>query len=604
MSIIIKKFVLIALLVASFLQPVFTYSAEPTFHAIYNCVFDSEVDNLFINQAVMSKDGNVVVCYGVNSSNKPVLYKMNSDGSNFVQLTLPEYVMDAFGGIKDITINGDGSIAYFYSLFRIYKVVNSSVIQIFDSETDSDVIGQFNSIQTTYSGDLLFFKTVEDYRAGSVWRIDQSGGNLTTVIDPRSVVHNLGTGAGLASYAISDNAGTIAFILHGYWDNDDLFHYDHELFVKNSSSGTKQLTFNETDLNDFWVDISGDGSRIVFHMQSPLDSLKHYYAINSDGSNETALAQIDIPGQKDMDYNGSTLLLNDSRSNGRLVATDSSSEFDIMLLGLGLWNTNITLSYTNKICFISNNGGTKGVYVGNLYTQDTGLNNPVIDSIYFDPLVFPKNNPETEIKLKTEIHNSAGIDGINYTGVRCLYNGIRAGNNDCQVWFEKDPNDVGAYGDEVTGDGVFTTTGNATESLNDSVRLKDQVYVRVVTRNTNKCYAVQDVILYIRNTVGIDKEETLPTEYSLSQNYPNPFNPSTKIKYSIPAVETGHAPSVRLVVYDILGREVETLVNEEQKPGNYEVEFTSRDQHLVSGIYFYRLQAGKYVATRKMLLIK
>ena len=96
-----------------------------------------------------------------------------------------------------------------------------------------------------------------------------------------------------------------------------------------------------------------------------------------------------------------------------------------------------------------------------------------------------------------------------------------------------------------------------------------------------------------------------PKEYLLFQNYPNPFNPSTTIRYSIPAVETEHSSSlqnVTLKVYDILGREVATLVNEEQQPGNYEVIFNAN--RLASGTYFYRLSSGTFVKTMKFVLLK
>jgi hypothetical protein len=94
-------------------------------------------------------------------------------------------------------------------------------------------------------------------------------------------------------------------------------------------------------------------------------------------------------------------------------------------------------------------------------------------------------------------------------------------------------------------------------------------------------------------------------EFYLSQNYPNPFNPSTKIKFSIPNVETRHASSlqmVTIVVYDVLGNEVATLVNEEKPAGNYEVEFNATN--LTSGVYFYQIKAGTLYETRKMLLLK
>lgn len=93
-------------------------------------------------------------------------------------------------------------------------------------------------------------------------------------------------------------------------------------------------------------------------------------------------------------------------------------------------------------------------------------------------------------------------------------------------------------------------------------------------------------------------------KFSLEQNYPNPFNPSTKIKYSIPStpLSFGERLGVRLVVYDVLGNEVATLVNEEKSAGSYQIEFDASD--ISSGIYFYRLSAGLYTDVKKMILIR
>lgn len=111
----------------------------------------------------------------------------------------------------------------------------------------------------------------------------------------------------------------------------------------------------------------------------------------------------------------------------------------------------------------------------------------------------------------------------------------------------------------------------------------------------------------------LDKETSvydafdIPDEFVLEQNYPNPFNPETRIKYSIPSkvVETPHGASLRMVtlkIYDVLGREIATLVNGEKTPGNYEVEFDGKN--LASGIYFYCLTAGEFMQTCKMLLLR
>ncbi len=112
------------------------------------------------------------------------------------------------------------------------------------------------------------------------------------------------------------------------------------------------------------------------------------------------------------------------------------------------------------------------------------------------------------------------------------------------------------------------------------------------------------------STTGLDIETTdssltIPDVFALGQNYPNPFNPSTTIRYNIPTViasETKQSQLVTLKVYDVLGNEVATLVNEEKPAGSYEVKFNATG--LSSGIYLYKIQSGNFVDTKKMTVIK
>jgi hypothetical protein len=94
-----------------------------------------------------------------------------------------------------------------------------------------------------------------------------------------------------------------------------------------------------------------------------------------------------------------------------------------------------------------------------------------------------------------------------------------------------------------------------------------------------------------------NQSEDIPLKFQLSQNYPNPFNPETRISYALPV-----ASSVRLAVYDLLAREVTMLVNETKPAGKYEVTWNAKG--LASGIYFYRLQAGSFIKTEKLILLK
>jgi len=109
--------------------------------------------------------------------------------------------------------------------------------------------------------------------------------------------------------------------------------------------------------------------------------------------------------------------------------------------------------------------------------------------------------------------------------------------------------------------------------------------------------AEDQVTITIESTTGVDDENQIPTKYALRQNHPNPFNPTTTIRYSIP--QRGH---VQLKVYDILGKQVATLVNEDKPVGHHRVEFDASD--LTSGVYYYRLRCNGFVETKKLVLLR
>lgn len=111
-------------------------------------------------------------------------------------------------------------------------------------------------------------------------------------------------------------------------------------------------------------------------------------------------------------------------------------------------------------------------------------------------------------------------------------------------------------------------------------------------------YKSQYYLYKITGTSAVgERRGNSPLYYSLSQNYPNPFNPSTVISYQLPVMSR-----VTLKVYDVLGREIKTLVDKLEAPGKREVKFDG--SNLPSGIYFYSLHAGNYSETKKLVLIK
>ena len=107
---------------------------------------------------------------------------------------------------------------------------------------------------------------------------------------------------------------------------------------------------------------------------------------------------------------------------------------------------------------------------------------------------------------------------------------------------------------------------------------------------------------YPRVVTSVESNNNLPDQFKLEQNYPNPFNPSTTIQYTIPNVAAKHASFVHLAIYDILGKEITTLVNKEQAPGSYKVQWNAFGQ--ASGVYFYKLNVEGFIKTKKMILLR
>jgi len=187
---------------------------------------------------------------------------------------------------------------------------------------------------------------------------------------------------------------------------------------------------------------------------------------------------------------------------------------------------------------------------------------------------------DTNTNLTREMlvmQNSGSLAGIVFVGRSFWWNGIVFQNEWAQRLFDPTIPSIGEsfYLDYFFPGGLFGYMKKVTNLWADpSLKLKYDVTVDVE-----------------------DVKTELPTDFNLYQNYPNPFNPSTKIKFVIPK-----SSFVNLKVYNVLGKEAATLVNEERPAGTYEVEFNGTG--LPSGVYFYRLRAGDFVQTKKMMLMK
>jgi hypothetical protein len=222
------------------------------------------------------------------------------------------------------------------------------------------------------------------------------------------------------------------------------------------------------------------------------------------------------------------------------------------------------------------------------------------------------NWTQTSLNNQT-IKSLAAGGGLIFAGT--LSNGVYISSNNGADWIQSSFNNADANALVVNENSVFAASSSVSSffvSTNNGISWTQKNEGMEGQTVTSLC--IQGDYLFagtlfngvyrrpISDLVSIQPVSTeIPNEYSLSQNYPNPFNPETKIKFSIPTVGNGRDRSIMLI-YDALGREIETLVNEQLNPGTYEVNWNASNHP--SGVYFYRLSSGAFSQTNKMILIR
>ena len=197
------------------------------------------------------------------------------------------------------------------------------------------------------------------------------------------------------------------------------------------------------------------------------------------------------------------------------------------------------------------------------------------------------------------------FDGTDWTVYNAILSGLPGNSISCIAIDDSDNKWIGTPKGLVKFDGTEWTVYNESNSDLPS----NSIQGITVDAFGNKWIGTWKNGLAVFNEGGVvsvednnSDQNTLPKDYVLSQNYPNPFNPSTTIKYEIPGQARNDNVHVTLKVYDILGREVAVLVNEQQRPGSYTVRFDASS--LSSGVYLYKLTAGNKISTKKLMLLK
>uniref|UniRef100_A0A7V2ZJ26 T9SS type A sorting domain-containing protein n=1 Tax=Ignavibacterium album TaxID=591197 RepID=A0A7V2ZJ26_9BACT len=246
-------------------------------------------------------------------------------------------------------------------------------------------------------------------------------------------------------------------------------------------------------------------------------------------------------------------------------------------------------------------GGAGNIFVGNasgyvLRSTNNGVNWTGSEVVFGAGIKFLR-----QVGLKWFAATSNGIYRSTNFGVSWELSGLE-GNNVNFIAIKSSTDTLTLFA-STNDSGVFFSTDNGTTWFSSNSGLPTTNITGLRSTGTY-LYAgtggeglwrikINDLI------TNVDEESysTIPSQFYLSQNFPNPFNPSTKISWQSPV-----GSRQILKVYDILGNEVATLVDEFKEAGRYEIEFDARN--LSDGIYFYRLQADNFVQTKKMILIK
>ncbi len=368
-------------------------------------------------------------------------------------------------------------------------------------------------------------------------------------------------------------------------------------------TGNNDISSNLNNLSEFLSSSNSTNIVVITHpgFANSLSSLTNYLSTNNFTYSVVNVSLTNLNNQTEADkinnatcivFAGDSLnVLSYLNQNGNLVA-------DAFQFGI---------QSGKPIFFFGNSGKISGqFYVGytdiDIYasyrgrmTFNNGLN--VFGELVFQPLVFD-NSDFYENRMSSVLWGM--MRGRKRVGI------YLNGNNKVQINSESK---------SISGNTnipfIIVDSREATKVDSSTYRASGSIGPRQVVAFDNLRFSLTNYpqIKYLLEQgrfdflTDVDEEtsETQPTEFILYQNYPNPFNPVTTIKFSVPDVGTGPALSV-LVVYDILGKKIATLVNEEKLPGTYEVKFDA--SHLPSGIYFYRLLVGNYSETKSMVLLK
>lgn len=383
---------------------------------------------------------------------------------------------------------------------------------------------------------------------------------------------NLYTGTYFDFFKSTNNGDEWTSIYNGYYVTSIVFNNQGEMFIGTAGGGG---IFKSPDKGETWIHLS--------------DTLINYSIT-------------------DLDINSNGHLFAAIRGRGMYRSTDDGESWDEIINGLTYYNS-IKELYIPKngpfqdYLFVSVCELTDFSYIFRSDNSGVSWEQMNISNGWFWTYTFVGTSDGTIYigLVDTAPHSNNG--GI-LKSVNSGYDWISAGSNAITQTLILDNNEyiyAGTTGGWMGGcQGIIRTTnaGNDWEPFSSGLISSCGCVLACNTEGILFAGNGSGIYRTIKSTTDIvENEEGIPSEFTLHQNYPNPFNPSTKIRYELPQSE-----KVTLKVYDIIGKEIATLVNKEKPAGSYEVNFNANK--LASGIYYYTLTAGNFTQSKKMILMK
>ncbi len=399
-----------------------------------------------------------------------------------------------------------------------------------------------------------------------------------------------------------------------------------------------------TEFDDYGSNNPNDSSRILFSRSTDFaESWSEPVRINdvngdcvdSDNTVEGAVPAVGPNGEIYVAWSGPLGIMFDKSTDGGVTWGE-----DVFVSEQpGGWDYPVSGIYrANGLPVTACDTSSHSPYKGNIYVlwTDTrnGAGNPDVfiskstdDGESWSEAV-RVNNDDTE---REQFFAWLAIDQTNGNLYASFYDRRNTDGDYTEYWFARSTDGGDTWDNYCLTDSPFPTGNGIFIGDYTNIAAYDGVIHPVWTKNEGNNLVVMTAVVRDENLVDVPSHETkLPSDFRLYQNYPNPFNPTTTIKYSIPnviasdpdlsgersnlsdnqqnqqiasdALHPRNDANVRLIVYNILGEEIATLVNEKQSPGNYNVMFNAAG--LPSGTYFCKLQYGNFVAVKKMLLLK